>query len=107
MCRVALTIGNTGACAAMIVDEMVDINMRVYTALLSGETIMDEVKELRGEVKAFRGERQNLQAEMETLRFNRRELRDEMMEMREENTTFFGEINSLGGVCQSAKTLFI
>ena len=92
------SIGYTGACIAMVVDEMVDVNMRVDTALLSGETIMDQVKELRGEVEALREERQNLQAEMETLRSDRRELRDEMMEMREENTVFFREINSLGGV---------
>ena len=83
------SIGYTGACTAMVVDEMVEVNMRVDTALLSGETISDEVKELRGEVEALRGERQNLQAEMETLRSDRRELRDEMMEMREENAAFF------------------
>ena len=82
------SIGYTGACTTMVVDEMVEVNMRVDTALLSGETISDEVKELRGEVEALRGERQNLQAEMETLRSDRRELRDEMMEMREENAAF-------------------
>ena len=82
----------------MVVDEMVEVNMRVDTALLSGETISNEVKELRSEVEALRGERQNLQAEMEPLRSDRRELRDEMMEMQEENTTFFREIQSLGGV---------
>ena len=92
------SIGYTGACTAMVVDEMVEVNMRVDTALLLGETISDEVKELRGEVEALRGERQNLQAEMETLRSDRRELRDEMMEMREENAVFFQEIQSLGGV---------
>ena len=44
------SIGYTGACTAMVVDEMVEVNMRVDTALLLGETLSDEVKELRGEV---------------------------------------------------------
>ena len=95
---VKASIGYTGACATMVLDEMVDINMRVDMALLSGQTTKDEVEELRDKVKALRSERQTLQAEMEMLREDRRELRDERMGLREENTTFFREVHSLGGV---------